>query len=159
MHPLPLLLLATGLAACGAAPDDEDAVKKSMKPELADTYLGLEDGGLRRCPDMPNCVCSQHPDDRAHYIEPFPAPDADAAWDRLVAILKDTRRVEIRVDERPYLHARFTTAILRFQDDVEFLLDEDAGVVHVRSASRLGYSDLGKNQKRVEALRARFIRK
>ncbi len=159
MHPLPLLLLAAVLGACGAAPDAEDAVKKSMKPELADTYLGLEDGALRRCPDMPNCVCSQHPDDAAHYIEPFPAPDADAAWSRLVSILKDTKRVELLTEQRPYLHARFTTAILRFQDDVEFLLDEDAGVVHVRSASRLGYSDLGKNQKRVEQLRARFIGK
>jgi uncharacterized protein (DUF1499 family) len=43
-----------------------------------------------------------------------------------------------------------------FVDDVEFFLDEGANVIHVRSASRLGQSDLGVNRKRVETIRAKF---
>jgi uncharacterized protein (DUF1499 family) len=52
-----------------------------------------------------------------------------------------------------YLHAEFTSRIMRYVDDVEFLYDRTAGVTHVRSASRLGYSDLGANRKRIESLR------
>lgn len=65
-------------------------------------------------------------------------------------------RTRIRRDEAAYLHAEFRSLIFRFVDDVEFLLDADAGVIHVRSASRLGYSDLGVNRRRVEAIRQAF---
>ena len=130
---------------------------KRMSPELADQHLGLSEGALKPCVDMPNCVCSQHPGATDHFIDPLPAPDPDAAWARLEAVLADRNRVEILTNARPYLHARFTTAVFRFEDDVEFLLDEEAGVLHVRSDSRLGYSDLGKNRKRVESLRKQLI--
>ena len=63
----------------------------------------------------------------------------------------------VRQDER-YLHAEFTSALFRFVDDVELLLDADAGVVHVRSASRIRYSDMGANRRRVEAIRSAFER-
>lgn len=128
-----------------------------MRPELADTFLGLHDGALSRCPALPNCRCSQHPEDVDHFVQPFAFEgEADAAWDRLRQTLDDLLRVTVLRDERPYLHARFTTRIWRFEDDVEFLLDADAGVIHVRSASRLGRSDLGANGQRVEALRRRL---
>ena len=55
-----------------------------------------------------------------------------------------------------YLHAGFSSALMGFVDDVEFLLATDQMVIHVRSAARLGYSDLGVNPKRVESLRAQF---
>jgi uncharacterized protein (DUF1499 family) len=55
-----------------------------------------------------------------------------------------------------YLYAQCSTRWLKFTDDVEFYLDASAGVIHVRSASRIGRSDLGVNRARVEALRARF---
>ena len=48
----------------------------------------------------------------------------------------------------------FISRLMRFRDDVEFLLDREARVFHVRSASRVGYSDLGANAARVERLRA-----
>jgi uncharacterized protein (DUF1499 family) len=41
-----------------------------------------------------------------------------------------------------------------FVDDVEFLADRASGVVHVRSASRLGRRDFGVNRARIEELRA-----
>ncbi|HEY9596037.1 MAG TPA: DUF1499 domain-containing protein, partial [Cyanophyceae cyanobacterium] len=45
-----------------------------------------------------------------------------------------------------------------FVDDVEFFLDDNANVIQVRSASRLGESDLGVNRKRIETIRAEFLR-
>jgi len=65
-------------------------------------------------------------------------------------------RVRIVTAGETYLHAEFTSAVFRFVDDVEFLLDDAEKVVHVRSASRVGHSDLGVNRKRVEALREAF---
>ena len=52
-----------------------------------------------------------------------------------------------------YLHARVSTRWLRFVDDLELLLDPEAGLIHVRSASRVGHWDLGANRRRVERLR------
>ena len=58
--------------------------------------------------------------------------------------------------EERYIHTEFTSAFFRFVDDVEFLLDDGTRTIHVRSASRVGYSDFGVNRRRVEELRSRF---
>lgn len=118
--------------------------------------LGPVAGRLRACPDRPNCVCSQEVDG-PHSIEPlrFHGP-ADTAWRRLEAIVREDPRATIVALSGNYLHAEFTTPWLKFVDDVEFLLDEQAGVIHVRSASRVGRSDLGVNRRRVEQLRSAF---
>jgi uncharacterized protein (DUF1499 family) len=59
------------------------------------------------------------------------------------------------VTQRPgYLHAECRTKWMGFVDDVEFLLDPAARVIHVRSASRLGRRDFGTNRERIEAIRA-----
>jgi uncharacterized protein (DUF1499 family) len=118
--------------------------------------LGPLDGALRPCPASPNCVCSCSSDD-AHRIEPLRhAGDAGPAWQALQRALATMERVEIVRDEGGYMHAQFTSKVFRFVDDVEFLADPEAGVIHVRSASRVGYSDLGANRRRVEAIRVRF---
>lgn len=154
---LPPLLFVAALGACGGAASSSEEEMNRMNPERADRALGLTDGQLSPCPDMPNCVCSQHPADLDHHIAPLSTGgDPAAAWARLQAVLQDTPRVEILKREPAYLQARFKTAIFRFEDDVEFVLDTDEGVIHVRSASRLGHSDLGKNRKRVEALREKL---
>lgn len=118
--------------------------------------VGLVDGHLRPCPPSPNCVCSQGAD-AGHAIAPlrFAGP-APAAWDRLQQVIRASPRTRITEVNDHYLRVEFTTAILRFVDDVEFLLDVPGEVIHVRSASRVGYSDLGANRKRVESLRAAF---
>ena len=63
-------------------------------------------------------------------------------------------RAEVTDRAEGYLRAVFKTRLMRFRDDFEARLDAEAGRIHVRSASRLGYSDLGANRKRVEALRS-----
>jgi uncharacterized protein (DUF1499 family) len=115
--------------------------------------LGPVDGRLRACPDSPNCVSSQA-QDAGHRVDPLPAgSDPAAALPGLRAVIEGMPRTQIVSAEGDYLHATFTSALFRFVDDVELLLDRGAGVVHVRSASRIGYSDLGANRKRVEAIR------
>jgi uncharacterized protein (DUF1499 family) len=72
---------------------------------------------------------------------------------RLAAILRELPRITIVAADGVYLRAESRSAIFRFVDDVEFLADEAAKVIHVRSASRLGSSDLGVNRRRVESIR------
>jgi uncharacterized protein (DUF1499 family) len=117
---------------------------------------GLVDGRLRPCPRSPNCVCSQDADP-GHGTEPWTFEGgADSARKRLLEAIDAFPRTRVVTAEPRYLHATFTSLVFRFVDDVELLIDDEAKLVHVRSASRLGYSDLGANRRRVEALRAAF---
>jgi uncharacterized protein (DUF1499 family) len=75
----------------------------------------------------------------------------DEARAKLLRIL-GRPRVEIVESTDLYVHAVFTTRIMRFKDDVEFLFDPDAGVVQFRSASRVGRSDFGTNRRRMESI-------
>ncbi len=120
--------------------------------------LGARDGRLAPPKRTPNCVSSQaDAGDREHYIEPlrFNGPPA-SAWAALKAALRAMERVHVVVDERGYLYAEFTSRLMGYVDDVEFLMDEKAGAIHVRSASRLGRRDFGVNRKRVESIRRRM---
>ena len=118
--------------------------------------VGLVDGRLRPCPSSPNCVCSQD-EDAGHRIEPLRfAGSPREAWDRLQALLVKMPRTKVVSSDDRYLHVEVTTLLMRFVDDVEFLLDETNSVIHVRSASRVGHSDLGVNRKRIEAIRQRW---
>ena len=115
-----------------------------------------EEKRLPPCPRTPNCVCSQDEDPR-HSIAPLRfAGDPDAAMDRLRGIIASMPRTRVETRTPDYLRALCRTRVLRFTDDVELLLDRQAGVVHVRSASRVGYSDFGANRQRVEAIRKAF---
>lgn len=119
--------------------------------------LGLESGKLRACPDAPNCVCSSD-QSATHGIAPLVwKGQPQAGLERLVQIMQrfPNSRCEPIADGR-YLHVEFTSALFRFVDDVEFLADAEASVIHVRSASRAGHSDLGVNRQRVEEIRRRF---
>ena len=116
------------------------------------------DGRFRPGPDKPNWVSSQS-DDPQHQIEPFRLRSADSAaadWQRLRTLLSETPRTEIVTGTDSYLHATCTSRLFRFVDDVEFLLDPPGGKIDIRSASRVGYSDLGANRARLEQLRQRF---
>lgn len=111
---------------------------------------------LKACPSSPNCVLSTAGADEKHRIAPFPfaGPSADAL-SRVKAAALSFPRTAV-VEEAPgYLKMTFTSALFRFVDDVEFEVDEAAKVVNVRSASRVGRSDLGVNRKRVESIRAK----
>lgn len=110
---------------------------------------GLVEGHLRGCPDKPNCVSSEADvQDRQHAIAPLHAPD----WQALRHAVRQAGGTILR-DDGQYLHATFTSALLRYVDDVEVRRDAGSGTFHIRSASRVGHSDFGVNRKRVEAIR------
>ncbi len=105
------------------------------------------------CPDSPNCVSSAAAGD--HAIAPLTFDgEAAAAQARLVAILQTMKRTTIETAEPNYVHATVHTAVWGFVDDMEFVIGD--GRIDVRSASRMGYSDMGVNRNLVEAVRAEF---
>lgn len=126
----------------------------------AEPDLGVTDGRLTPCPETPNCVNSQAGDAR-HAIEPIVvAGTPQAARDRLLQILESEKRADVMQVDDDYVRASFRSAIFGFVDDVEFYFAEQqdgAAIVHMRSASRLGYSDLGVNRKRIERIRGRML--
>lgn len=100
-------------------------------------------------PKSPNCVSSRAPrDDREHYITPF----TGVTLEQVKAAALAMPRTKLKEEADGYLHITFRTRLFRFVDDLE--LEQEGDIVHVRSASRVGYSDMGVNRKRVEALRA-----
>jgi uncharacterized protein (DUF1499 family) len=62
-------------------------------------------------------------------------------------------------EDDTYLHYEFTSLLLRFVDDVEFLFDDETRTIHFRSASRTGYGDFGVNRSRMEDIRSRLAGK
>jgi len=112
------------------------------------TTLGVQNNQLAGCPDSPNCVCSFETRD-SHRIDPL-----RGNLDAVKGALAQMPSAEIIREEGDYLYAEFTSRLMGYVDDVEFLADPASGVVHVRSASRLGHSDLGVNAKRIEEIRA-----
>jgi uncharacterized protein (DUF1499 family) len=122
------------------------------------TNLGVKDGKLAACPSSPNCVSSQAPtSDAEHHIAPLSYSGTPTeAIARLKSIITAMPRTKIIAESDNYLYVEFTSALMGFVDDVEFFVDPAAGAVQVRSASRLGQSDLGVNRKRVEEIRAKF---
>lgn len=121
--------------------------------------LRLVDGRLRPCPETPNCVSSEAGTAAAKLVAPFPAPGGRGDLARLARVVSAWPRTVIITNDGGYMHAESTSLIWRFVDDVEFRFDSVASVIQVRSASRLGRSDLGVNRKRVEGLRAKWSTK
>lgn len=120
--------------------------------------LGVTDGRLAPSRRTPNCVSSQaDPADRVHFIAPIPfAGDAAAAIAAARRAVEGMRRSTVIREAPGYLYAEFRSRLLGFVDDVEFAFDGRAGVLHVRSSSRLGQRDYGVNRARVESLRRRI---
>ncbi|OMH25977.1 hypothetical protein BGP75_25345 [Motiliproteus sp. MSK22-1] len=113
---------------------------------------GLQQGVLQACPDKPNCVSSEEGTDTEHSIKPLLLTDNTNSLDQVRAAIGTMGGVVVKMDES-YLAATFTSSVFGFVDDLEVRFDRTKGVFHVRSASRVGHSDMGVNRKRVETLR------
>jgi len=123
-------------------------VKSKQSPPL-----GLVAGHLRPCPASPNCVSSEAAkSDAGHYIKPLPTR-AGKTWAKMASAIEDLGG-HIVVNDGQYLHATFTSSLFRYVDDVEARLGASERVIHLRSASRVGHSDLETNRKRIESIRA-----
>jgi uncharacterized protein (DUF1499 family) len=119
--------------------------------------VGVPTTKLAPCPRKTNCVCSQ--DDGESGIEPISLkPGPDLVWRTLKELLRNDPTMRIAVDRPEYIHVECRTPLLRFVDDMEFVRDDKAMVVHVRSAARSGTHDMGANRRRIEAVRTEIER-
>lgn len=159
-----LTVIVFGIGLLGLVPTASASIA-STTPVIASlfsfsgtrpTNLGVEQGKFAPCPPSPNCVSSQSVD-AEHQIEPFTyKDDSETAFKQIQTILENTENAAIIKDETNYIYAEFTSPLMGFVDDVEFYLDEQETLIQVRSASRLGESDLGVNRKRIETIREQF---
>jgi uncharacterized protein (DUF1499 family) len=108
------------------------------------TKTGVPNDRLSPCPASPNCVSSLS-EDTSRQVEPL-----------TYTLTLEEAREKLTVEEN-YLHATYTSSLFGFVDDVEFSFDDEKKIIHVRSASRTGYYDLGVNRRRVEEIRRRFM--
>jgi uncharacterized protein (DUF1499 family) len=123
----------------------------------APTNIGVNNGKLTACPATPNCVNSQvSAIDIEHSIKPI---EVGGDTQRIMADLKlavqSIPRFTIIKETNNYLSVQFTSNLMGFVDDVEFYLDDTGKAIQVRSASRLGESDLGVNRQRIEEIRSK----
>lgn len=122
------------------------------------TASGLAAGLLSKCPDKPNCVCSEYKNDVSHYIEPIAIPENNSF--NTMSVIKSVIQAmggNIQSEADNYLAATFSSAIFGFVDDLEIRLDSAQKLIHIRSASRVGHGDLGVNNKRAELLKKRIF--
>jgi uncharacterized protein (DUF1499 family) len=115
--------------------------------------LGVSNGHLASCPASPNCAVSQNADSK-HFIEPIAYQvDRDTARKTLLKVLTVVPRTTVQEETDDYIYALSKSRIFGFVDDVEFYFPKDENVIHMRSASRIGDSDLGVNRRRLEQIR------
>ena len=127
-----LLALLPFLSACAGEPPQD---------------IGVRDGRLIACPESPNCV-SSYESSEEHAIAAL-----DGNLNQVQQILVAMDGANIVEQSNNYLYAEFTSSLMGYVDDVEFLYDVASNTTQVRSASRVGYSDMGANRSRVEAIR------
>jgi len=116
--------------------------------------LGLRADVLSPCPASPNCVCSDE-QPGSHHVPPLVFEgDSAEVWQAARQAVAEWPRTKIVSEGADYLHAESASALFGFVDDVELQLRASSGQIAVRSASRVGYSDMGVNRKRIESLRS-----
>lgn len=117
------------------------------------TAPGLAEGKLRPCPQSPNCICTEYPADIDHYVKPVEYGSANIKVVRsLIRKSIDTTGGTMVRERDNYFAATYRSGVFGFVDDLEVRIDEATKQIHIRSASRIGYSDMGANAKRVRAL-------
>lgn len=122
-------------------------------------YLGMERSALTLCPSTPNCVSSLPDEENEHAIPAIPFKDQSRIHTALVDTLSKDASAKVIVNTPDYVYAEYTSSLMKYVDDVEFLFSPSEKVVHVRSASRVGRSDFGVNRDRIEQLRSQLTNK
>lgn len=136
----------------------QSQTNQSLFAGTAPTNLGINDGKFAPCLTTPNCVSSQaNINDPQHYIAPIKyESDAITTQVKLKELLESQKLTKIVTQTDGYIYAQFTSQLMGFIDDVEFYFTPEAKLIQVRSASRLGESDLGVNRQRIEQIRSKI---
>lgn len=135
-------------------------VRTAMDRQKPVHTLGVTEGRLAPCPDSPNCVTTA-PGFGDKTMAPLTfTGTASQAFDRLESIIQSMPRTRIIKRSENYMHVEFRSFLFRFVDDVEFFIPEDQTGeslrIEFRSASRVGYSDLGANRQRMTEIQRRW---
>jgi len=108
---------------------------------------GLVDSKLSACSKKPNCVCTEYPDDPSHFIEAIQYQSINIG--NIIDAIESTGGV-LTDSNNDYIAATYTSRIFKYVDDLEIRIDAEKKLLHLRSASRVGHSDMGANLKRLE---------
>lgn len=132
--------------------------------------LGVGEDGLLKAPPLkPNVAMSDirppmNPAgsnsamEKLQQVEPYViVGDAAAAWQQAQTTMRGWKNTVITEDEDTYMHCECSTTVIGFTDDLELHLRPTGGTIAVRSASRIGYGDMGANGRRVEAIRGVLV--
>ncbi len=143
-----LKIMTTILLICVAATGGAQT-----EPDHVD---GISNGRLPACPASPNCVSTQS-DDPGKKMDPLPFKGSlEQSRQRIIDIVHSMKRTKLVAETKDSLHFEFRSALFRFVDDVLFYFDSSSEMIHFRSASRTGYSDLGVNGKRMKAISEQY---
>jgi uncharacterized protein (DUF1499 family) len=135
------LIVMSTVGCAGHAQDSRSATPADLAP----------------CPDSPNCVSTKSKD-AGQAMPPLPyLKSGKESMDRLLEIVRSMKRATIVSTTPSHLHVEFRSALFRFADDVEFILEDSARLIHFRSASRTGYYDFGVNRKRMKEISDRYL--
>lgn len=149
-----LLLIIPGLILALILISIISLMIQNAKPQVA---LGIEDGQFHQLPKSPNCVSSQT-DQSDKYVEPLPfKEDLTLSRDQVLVALEvygDIKLVELT---DTYIYAVATTDKMKFHDDIEIYFDQESRLIHYRSSSRAGYSDMGLNRERYNMVKALYL--
>ena len=118
--------------------------------------LGLKNKLFAPCPGSPNCVLSLQSDAKHRILPLNYSGSLEVAKERLKQVILSHENAQIITQSEDYWHVEFTSRWMSFIDDVEFYFMESEELIHVRSASRIGYYDYEVNRKRLEKIRFQF---
>jgi len=141
-----IILLILGLIACFMF------IKNNMTPQ----NLGVNNGKLAEMPSSPNAVSSQAKTEEKKVSPLAYVENKSKSKLKIENIINEYKSAKIVTNDENYIHVVFTTSAMKFKDDVEFYFDEENEVIHYRSASRIGYSDMGMNRARYDELVAKY---
>ncbi len=114
--------------------------------------LGMKNGQFKPLSSKPNGVSSQA-EDTTKFVKALSfIGDVETTKDHLLEACESFGKCTVMVNEEDYMHVVFTTGTMKYRDDVEFYFDKTNEIVHYRSESRIGYSDMGLNKERYEAI-------
>lgn len=115
--------------------------------------FGIVNDQLRPCPNSPNCVSSQETRN-THYVAPIKTKNVRDTIQTFVNYFSQSSSYRLQQVSNNYLHVVYTSKIFQFKDDLEFYGDPKNNILHIRSASRVGYSDMDANKKRVKKIKS-----
>ncbi len=135
---------------------------KSQKGTPPGLLPDLSNSKLTPCSNKPNCICTEYPDAPSHYTEAilYDEKTPETIVQSIRTAITETGGQLFNANtinkNSTYISATYTSSLFKFVDDFEVRIDRNNKRIHIRSASRVGHSDMGANLKRIKAFRKKL---